>query len=107
MLMGLAFGFLSAFGAPAGTASLFNDTGVTAYGLRVYFDQPVTIVQQGDGFANWTTEDEGSTILFQDGDIPPWGDFYFFWEPAEAALTTHTWVLVAPSAGELVPEIPR
>lgn len=107
VLMVLGFAVLSTLEASAGSTSLFNDTGATAYGLRVTFDRPVTIVRIGERFTEWTTEDEGSTILFQDGEIPPWGDFYFFWEPAEATLISQAWVLVPPteSQGEL--DIPR
>ena len=107
VLMVLGFAVLSTLEASAESTSLFNDTGATAYGLRVTFDRPVKIVRMGERFTEWTIEDGGSTILFQDGEIPPWGDFYFFWEPAEATLISRAWLLVPPTPGELVPEIPR
>lgn len=92
MFLALAglIGFL-AFGT--GSETFFNDTGLEVYGLRVSFDQPVTIVRLGEGFANWTSEESGTTILFTGGAVAIWGNFYFFWEPEEARILTYEWVL--------------
>ena len=69
-----------------GSATLFNDTNVEVHGLRVVFDQPITIVRMGDAFADWTSEEGGTTIVFTEGTLASWGDFYFFWVTKEAHL---------------------
>ena len=74
-----------------GSATLFNDTNVEVHGLRVVFDQPITIVRRGDAFADWTSEEGGTTIVFTEGTLASWGDFYFFWVPKEAHLVGYDW----------------
>jgi len=83
--------------AAASSMILFNDTGQEVYGLRVIFNQPVTITEMGMAFATWTVSDSESSILFQDGCLDAWGDFNFFWEPAEAAMLSHEWVMERPA----------
>jgi len=94
-LMGLVILAVTTFlGTATGSATLFNDIGIEAYGLQVVFNQPVTVVRHGEGFANWTSEQDGLTIVFTEGVIAVWGDFYFFWEPNDAQLVSYQWLLV-------------
>lgn len=75
------------------TSQVFlNDTDAPVYGLSVTFDQKVEIQQLGEGFSNWTVLEEGTTVLFYDGEIPTWGSFYFFWSPAEARVVEPRWL---------------
>jgi len=98
LLAGVAFP--GTVGIATGSSTLFNDTGVGVYGLRVVFDNPVTIVRMGDRFANWTSEKDGTIVLFSEGKITIWGDFYFFWEPADVRLVSYQWLLEPPGPGE-------
>lgn len=95
----ITLGFLC---GAAGSTNLFNNTGVAALGLQVTFDQPVSISRMGEGFRNWSPEGDGSTIVFFEGQIGPWGDFYFFWEPVEASVLSYEW-LGHPSSAERSP----
>ena len=77
----------------AGSMTLFNDTGTEVFGLRVSFDQPVTIANMGTDFGTWAVQEDQDTIVFQDGCVDAWGDFWFFWEPEDAALVSHEWLV--------------
>jgi len=79
-----------------GSMTLFNDTGTEVFGLRVSFDQSVTITDMGTGFGSWAVQEDQDTIVFQDGSVNAWGDFWFFWEPEDAALVSHEWFLERP-----------
>lgn len=83
--------------ATTGSTVLFNDTDSEVYGLRVIFDQPVTITQMGMAFSSWVAEEDGSIITFGNGSLEVWEDFYFNWEPEEASLVSHEWLLEAPA----------
>ena len=80
-----------------GSSTLFNDTGLEVYGLQVVFDQPVKITRMGEAFANWADEQDGAALLFGNGSVGVWEDFYFFWEPKEATLLSYDWLLQAPA----------
>ncbi len=80
----------------AGSSILFNDSGDSARSLRVVFDRPVAVTKTGDGFAEWGSEDGGISILFGRGEIAPWGNFYFHWEPADAKILWSTWAAEPP-----------
>ncbi len=80
-----------------GSSTLFNDTGSEVYGLRVVFDQPVIITRMGEAFASWVAEQDGAALLFGNGSVGVWEDFYFFWEPKEATLLSYDWLSQAPA----------
>lgn len=80
----------------AGTMVLFNDTGSFMEGLRVVFDRPVEITQFGSAFTVWNSQQDGSTILFGNGSVDVWGDFYFMWKPDDAALLSYEWLADPP-----------
>lgn len=98
LLAGVAFP--GTVGIATGSSTLFNDTGVEVYGLLVVFDNPVTIVRMGDRFANWASEKDGTIVIFSEGKIAIWGDFYFFWEPADVRLVSYEWLSVPPRPSE-------
>ena len=86
---------LASLGADASAARsqvFMNDTGSVAYGLRVTFDRPVSITDMGQGFLTWEAEESQTVILFTDGQVNTWGDFYFFWEPGEAGVLSYEWL---------------
>lgn len=90
LLTGLVFTI--ALGTSSGSTTLFNNTKVKAYGLRVVFDRPVTIVKTGKGFSNYLKLQDGKVIIFTEGIIPIWGDFYFFWTPVKANIISYNWL---------------
>jgi len=80
-------------GASAARSQVFmNDTGSVAYGLRVTFDRGVSVTDMGQGFSTWEAEETRTVILFKNGQIEPWTDFYFFWEPGEARVIGYEWI---------------
>lgn len=86
---------LASLGADASAARsqvFMNDTGSVAYGLRVTFDRPVSVTDMGQGFSMWEAEETQTVILFKNGQIEPWTDFYFFWEPGEARVIGYEWI---------------
>lgn len=107
LVLGSNLGF-----ATAGT-TLFNDTGAVVFGLRVYFDSPVSITDMGDGFTSWVSEENGATVQFTDGQIDIWEDFYLLWEPTNAQLIGHEWltetpeITLCPGDPVKIPAMPR
>lgn len=95
LLVAAALPFMSA--SATGSTTLFNDVNSDAYGLRVTFTEPVSIARMGEGFARWEAEENGKTIVFFEGKIGIWGNFFFFWEPENAEVMSHHWLLQAPS----------
>jgi len=97
----LIIAFVAAFyitvTAATGSIACENDTGAKAYGLRVIFDQAVAITRMGSAFANWTTQESYSVILFWNGSMYPSGRFSFFWEPKEANVLSYEWLPQLPA----------
>lgn len=95
LLVAAALPFMPA--SATGSTTLFNDMDSDAYGLRVTFTEFVSIVRAGEGFVRWEAEENGKTIVFFEGKIGIWEDFFFFWEPGNAEIMSHHWLLEAPS----------
>ncbi|MBS3788935.1 glycosyl hydrolase 53 family protein, partial [Candidatus Bipolaricaulota bacterium] len=74
-----------------GQTTVFNETGTKAYGLKVQFNKPVTITRAGKNFDSYLSMDK-NTILFSDGVVEPWADFFFFWKPKEAEILSYKWL---------------
>ena len=70
---------------------LMNDTGETAYGLRVVFSQPVQITAFGDDLTSITPAGEATEFTFSGGEVGAGGGQWFNWEPATAIVTEHEW----------------
>ena len=92
--------------AAAGSMVLFNDTDQEVYGLRVVFDQPVTITWMSDTFETWTIGSSDSMIVFSDGSVAVWSDFWFSWEPSEAVCLSSEWIAEAPRMPFAQPPFP-
>lgn len=89
----------------------FNDTDGHAYGLVVTFDRAVDIQEWGEGFSSWSFLEDGTSVLFHEGEIPVWGSFYFFWTPADARVTKLQWLnqpkmgaAISPASDASLPE---
>ena len=78
----------------AGNATLVNDKGTAAYGLRAVFDQPVLIMFMSGGFTLFEFEGDGSTVKFWGGNREAEEEFYFSWEPAGAQLLHYEWLTI-------------
>ena len=74
-----------------------NDTGETAYGLRVEFSEPVTITSFGDLLTVIDLPGESTTFTFSGGTVEPWGDHWIIWEPASASIVSEEWLATPPS----------
>ena len=98
LLTGLALSSVAA--TATGSATLFNEMGWQVHGLRVVFDQPVTIVRMGEAFAEWSPEGDGTSVVFSEGTIDVWGDFYFSWEPTDGRLIRHEWLVEPTTTSE-------
>jgi len=81
----------------ASSMTLFNGSGQEAYGLRVVFDQPVSITRMGDTFGAWTAGEDERAVVFSDGLASTWDDFWFFWEPADAGMESVEWLTERPA----------
>ena len=92
---------LSGAGHPAKSEVLMNDTGLVAYGLRVTFDKPVSVTGKGEAFTRWVTQEDGAVLLFGEGEVGVWGDFYFYWEPEDAAILSYEWLSQPPKSEEI------
>ena len=75
-----------------------NDTGTTAYGLRVEFSEPVTVTGFGDLLTTIKPLGESTTFVFSGGAVPPWGDHWMIWEPGSAAVLRGEWLTEEPVA---------
>jgi len=78
-----------------------NGTGQTLTGLRIGFDQPVTLVgklEVGGGFQNVTGTDTAAEFLFQ-GSLAKGGFVELRWEPIAAKPILVMWLVGARPAG--------
>jgi len=83
-------------GHPADSLVLMNDTGLVAYGLRATFDKPVSVTGKGEAFTRWVTQEGGAVLLFGEGKVEVWGDFYLYWEPEDAIILSYEWLSQPP-----------
>jgi len=78
-----------------------NGTGQTLTGLRIGFDQPVTLLgklEVGGGFQNVTGTDKAAEFLFQ-GSLAKGGFVELRWEPIAAKPILVMWLVGARPAG--------
>jgi hypothetical protein len=71
---------------------LMNDTGQTAYSLRVTFSEPVTITGFGDALTNLNPTGEATEFTFSGGELEAWGGHWLNWEPTSVQLLDHQWI---------------
>ena len=71
---------------------LMNDTGQTAYGLRVVFSEPVEIAAFGDALKEVVPTGVSTEFTFSGGELEPWAGHWFRWEPPSAAVVEHQWI---------------
>ncbi len=70
-----------------------NDTGKVAYGIRIAFEAPVTIVSHAPVFSIKEPEGEAHVFVFSGGEVPPGGSFWLSWRPADVAVAGYEWLL--------------
>lgn len=78
-----------------------NGTGQAITGLRIEFDQPVTLLGKleiGGGFRNVTGTDKGAAFMFQ-GSLAKDGFVELTWEPVDAKPILVMWLVGAKPAG--------
>ncbi|MFH1609578.1 MAG: hypothetical protein ABID40_03005 [Candidatus Bipolaricaulota bacterium] len=78
-----------------------NGTGLTVTGLRIGFDQPVTLLGKleiGGGFQNVTGTDKAAEFMFQ-GSLVKGGFLELRWEPLAAKPILVMWLVGAKPAG--------
>jgi hypothetical protein len=71
---------------------LMNDTGQTAYGLRVTFSEPVTITGYGDVLVAVEPAGESRIFTFSGAAVEAWGGQWLNWEPETAELVSTEWL---------------
>ena len=91
------FTFAGASLLAGSSTTLFNDAGQEVYGLRVVFDRPATITEMGYAFGMWSVGENNQTIVFSEGTVNVWGDFWFFWEPSDAQMESLEWLTERPA----------
>jgi len=88
---------------------LMNDTGQTAYGLRVTFSELVRITSFGDALTMVEPTGEATEFTFTGGGVVPSGGEWLNCEPSSASLLGYEWYTssVAIELPEGSGEIPR
>ena len=70
---------------------LTNDSGATAYGLRVEFSEPVAITECGDVFLDVEQSGASAVHWFSGGELPEWGRHWLNWDPEGATIVAYAW----------------
>jgi hypothetical protein len=72
---------------------LLNDTGETAYGLRVVFSEPVEITGYGDALTEVMPTGIADVFEFSGGEVEAWiGGHWFTWSPATVSVVEYEWL---------------
>lgn len=69
-----------------------NDTGVIAYGFKIVFAAPVTIVSHAPVFPAQDPLGEAVEFTFSGGEIAPGESFWLSWRPADVAVAGYAWL---------------
>jgi len=73
---------------------LINETGETAYGLRVVFSEPVRITGFGDVLTAVEPLGNATAFAFSAGELEASNDCWLDWEPASASILSLEWLRV-------------